>query len=148
MTCLHQYIHAEEQASLKFTPITAKSPAPLTFREPHSMFEETRKKENPSIPPLCTRISKSWTHHMRSETRNATRRSAMTLPSPGSCPWPPLTSCCGTDASLSPCTFPIHLLPSKSTGKVTSPQLEGKRCHVEVCQAWSQRKVTYCCTPS
>lgn len=75
-------------ASLKFTPITAKSPAPLTFRQPHSMPEETGRKEDPSIPPLCNLVSKCWTHHTRPETRNAPCRWAMALPSPGSCLWP------------------------------------------------------------
>lgn len=53
MTCLHQYIHGEEQASVKFTPITAKSPAPLTFRQPHSIARGDREEKRIQVSYQC-----------------------------------------------------------------------------------------------
>lgn len=144
MTSLHQYLHAEEQTLLKFAPITAKSPAPWQLGS-LSVFQEEKRIQVSYHWTIW--ISESWNHHTQPEIRNATCTSATALPSPGSRPrhthppnklnLPPV----GQMQVLSSCTLPIQFLPSKRAGKVTSPELKGKRCHVEVCQTWwSQTK--------
>lgn len=148
MTCLHQYIHAEEQAQLKFAPITARPPAPLTFRQPPSIPEETGKKKRTQVShhrAIWLVRGGTITHNQKQEMPHAHQ------------PWhfphqdqgPNLHSSKKLNLlavgqmQFCPCTLPIQSPPSKSAGNVTSPKLKGKGCHVEACHAWQSQMKCY-----